>query len=373
MLTEMGKGSWRNIADEIAARISSGELSPGSRLEPEEALASRLGVSRHTAHRALHELQRMGLVVRQRRWGTVVADAAQPRQSRIAYLVDFAGSRFQADIMMHIEHALDEGARLLVSTSKNDPERERENLLKLRSEADGIICYPADGDANAAAFNEIAASGYPLVLVDRAPRGCERLVVLTDNFQSSELAVGKLVEKGHRRIAFFGSDNDQAQSVRERFAGYRSAVAPLGYDTRPYERWLPLNLEGRAEAMYQSVSDALVAMRSGPEPPTAAFCVQDRLAMGLVEACSNQSLVIGEDFDIATFCDYGPSFLPQHWRLHRVHQQVDDISVAAVERLYALMRGEPVDLGPVRIHAQYIPADQPYTAAGTVIKRVNDL
>ncbi|CAN5632105.1 hypothetical protein BH11ARM2_BH11ARM2_06060 [soil metagenome] len=355
----MQKMTWRRIADDISGRIESGELVPGSRIESEEDLAMRMGVSRHTAHRAMHELQRQGLVVRQRRWGTVVADRTPPaRKGRIAYLVDFTTNRFQAEIMMHIEHALDPGTRLVVATSKNDPEREAEHLATLKDEVDGIICYPTDGDDNAQAFLDMAASGYPIVLVDRAPRGCEELVVLTDNERASQEAVTDLIKRGHQRIAFFGSNNDHAQSIRERFMGYRTAVEPLGYVTRSYERWIPLQLDGNAENMYQAISDAMLAMRALPEPPTAAFCVQDWLAAGLMEASAHLGLEVGVDFGIATYNDFGPMFFRQGWRLDRVVQQMEDVSVTAVERLRALMRGEAIPRGPVRVAASFFPAEE---------------
>lgn len=350
--------TWRKIADEISGRIERGELIPGARIESEEDLAVRMGVSRHTAHRALHELQRQGIVLRQRRWGTVVADrTAANRKGRIAYMVDFATNRFQAEILMHIEHALDPGTRLVVATSKNDPEREAEHLASLKDEVDGIICYPTDGDDNAQAFRDLAESGYPIVLVDRAPRGCEDFVVLTDNVRASKEAVEDLIGRGHRRIAFFGSNNDHAQSIRERFSGYRSAVEPLGYATRAYERWIPIQLDGNDESMFQAVSDAMMAMRALPEPPTAAFCVQDWLAVGLMEACGNLGLEVGVDFGIATYNDFGPMFFRQHWRLDRVVQEMEGVSTTAVDRLRALMHGETIPRGPVRVPASFFPAE----------------
>lgn len=349
--------TWRRIAEDISSRIDSGELTPGSRIESEEDMAARLGVSRHTAHRALHELQRQGLLNRQRRWGTVVADRTKSvEKKRIAYLADFTKNRFQADIMMHIEHALEDGTRLVVATSKNDPEREAENLLSLRDEVDGIICYPAEGDVNAPTFKALAESGYPLVLVDRAPRGCEELVVLTDNVQASQHAVGDLIARGHRRIAFFGNNNAAAQSNRERFMGYRAAVESLDYTTRPYERWIPVDLGGNSESMVQAIADAFIAMRSLDEPPTAAFCVQDWLAVGLLEACAAHELEVGVDFGIATYNDFGATFFRHPGRLDRVVQQTEDISVTAVERLRALMAGEKVVSGPVRVPAKFYSA-----------------
>ncbi|RYG22572.1 GntR family transcriptional regulator [bacterium] len=351
------KMTWRRIADDISSRIESGELIPGSRIESEEDMAARLGVSRHTAHRALHELQRQGLLNRQRRWGTVVADRVKSTEKkRIAYLADFTKNRFQADILMHIEHALEDGMRMVVATSKNDPEREAENLMSLRDEVDGIICYPAEGDVNAATFYALAQSGYPLVLVDRAPRGCEELVVLTDNVQASQQAVADLIARGHQRIAFFGNTNTMAQSNRERFVGYRAAVEELGYTTRPYERWIPVDLGGNSESMVQAISDAFIAMRALPEPPTAAFCVQDWLAVGLLEACVADGIEVGVDFGIATYNDFGPTFFRHPGRLDRVVQQMEDISVTAVERLCAQMSGEKVVPGPVRVPAKFYPA-----------------
>lgn len=351
------KTAWQSIADDLEEKILSGAIAPGERIQTEEQIAAELNVSRHTVHRAMDLLHQKGLVVRQRRWGTVAAPKSE-KSYRIAYLVDFPVSRFEAELMMQIEHALHEGERLVVSSSKNDPEREAENLDKLSREVDGIICYPADGDANASAFRQLADSGYPLVLVDRAPRGCEDLVVLNDNLSSSEFAVQRLIGQGHQRIAFFGGTNDQALSVRERYIGYRAAVDKLGYATRPYERWIPLSLDEYSESTMQAVDDALTAMLVGPEPPTAAFCVQDRLTIGLIEACNRRQLMIGKDFGIATYNDYGPMFLRQYWRMDRVLQNVELIAQTAVERLYSLMMGDIPSPGPIRIPAQYIGSQE---------------
>jgi LacI family transcriptional regulator len=195
------------------------------------------------------------------------------------------------------------------------------------------------------------------VLVDRAPRGCEDLVVLTDNVRASQEAVSDLIARGHRRIAFFGNNGDLAQSNRERYLGYRAAVDPLGYVTRPYERRIPVDLGGNSESMVQAIADAFAAMRALPEPPTAAFCVQDWLTVGLLEACADAGVQVGVDFGIATYNDFGPTFFRQPWSLDRVVQRMEDVSVTAVERLRALMRGETLSRGPVRVPAQFFPAE----------------
>jgi GntR family transcriptional regulator len=53
---------WRQVADDLAADISSGALRPGERLPGELELAENYGVSRITVRRAVADLKERGLV-----------------------------------------------------------------------------------------------------------------------------------------------------------------------------------------------------------------------------------------------------------------------------------------------------------------------
>ena len=57
----MANTSWKTIAAEVVRLIEAGELPVGARLPSGDDLATQWGVSRHTAHRAIDELQRAGL------------------------------------------------------------------------------------------------------------------------------------------------------------------------------------------------------------------------------------------------------------------------------------------------------------------------
>lgn len=65
---------WKQVADHIAARIASGELQPGARLEGERELAESLGVAIGTVRRAVEDLRERGLVVTLPAKGTYIAD-----------------------------------------------------------------------------------------------------------------------------------------------------------------------------------------------------------------------------------------------------------------------------------------------------------
>ncbi|MEU6616694.1 GntR family transcriptional regulator [Streptomyces parvus] len=60
------------VADDIARRISSGELGPGDRLPGELDMVARYGIARMTASRAVRELRERGLVQTVRGKGTFV-------------------------------------------------------------------------------------------------------------------------------------------------------------------------------------------------------------------------------------------------------------------------------------------------------------
>ena len=62
------------IADDIAARIRSGELRPGARLLSERALADYYGRSYQTVRRAMQVLRDRGLIVTIHGRGTFVAE-----------------------------------------------------------------------------------------------------------------------------------------------------------------------------------------------------------------------------------------------------------------------------------------------------------
>ena len=74
-----------NLAQQLQARIATGELPRGSRLR-QEALAEEFGVSRTPIREALRQLQTMGLVEVQPRRGAIVRGPS-PRDIREAYFV----------------------------------------------------------------------------------------------------------------------------------------------------------------------------------------------------------------------------------------------------------------------------------------------
>lgn len=349
-----GNKGWKTIADDIARRISEGSLAPGHRLPPGEEIATQWGVSRHTAHRAIEELQRQGLVIRQRRWGTVVAGPAARSTGRVALMVDrFAPAvNFPpAEMLRGMQDGLGEDAQLLVIDSRSDPEVEARRLANLSGEVDGLILVPTADPRNTARIQRLVDGGLPLVVLDRIPEGLRADAVTSDNERATLDALHVLEERGHRRIGFFSFHKPDFSSVRERHAAYVAALEEVGLkDHAPYERWFARELDGDTTRLFQAVKDALLALTYGPEPITALFCVQDVFAAAALEA----QVSLGKELPLATFNDWPSVMLRTPPTTLRITQRAHDIGFSAAKLLLDRIHGDRSEPRLVRVAAELI-------------------
>uniref|UniRef100_UPI0036DCDE54 substrate-binding domain-containing protein n=1 Tax=Streptomyces althioticus TaxID=83380 RepID=UPI0036DCDE54 len=99
-------------------------------------------------------------------------------------------------------------------------------------------------------------------------------------------ATRHLLDRGHRRIAFFGGHRDSS-SCRQRRQGYREALAEAGIEPEP--QWLVECAPTRLEAAQQTG-----ALFVRDPAPTAAVCYNDAVALGLMA---------GADFAVVGFDD----------------------------------------------------------------------
>jgi DNA-binding GntR family transcriptional regulator len=77
--------SYREVADELRRRITSGDFPPGSQLPSEEGLAAQFGIARGTARAALQQLEGDGVARVVVGRGRFVRGAAQGDRSTASY------------------------------------------------------------------------------------------------------------------------------------------------------------------------------------------------------------------------------------------------------------------------------------------------
>jgi LacI family transcriptional regulator len=104
--------------------------------------------------------------------------------------------------------------------------------------------------------------------------------------------VEHLVAAGHRRIAF-ATTTDDAPASRGREAGFRAALAAAGLD----ERRAPVE-HGASDAIGGRSLGRLLLDRPERERPTAVFCFNDQMAMGVYQAAAALGLDVPGDCSV---------------------------------------------------------------------------
>lgn len=354
---------WKEIEEGLRRQIADGTLAPGARLPSGEEIAEEWGVSRHTAHRALEELQRQGLVVRQRKLGTVVAAAAEARPRSVALLIDVLlpnANHPSSDLLRGLHDGLGEDVNFLLVDAKDDPAVESRQLHRLPERADGIVTIPTLKPDSLPALERLAESGYPFVLVDRVPPDIAVDGVITDNEGAAARGMETLIARGHRRIGFMSFHKPTFSSVQERYAGYQGAMRDLGHDDETVEtltRWFPIASDHVRPVFNRLVQDALASLRSGPEPITALFCVEDSVARAAILACERLGIELPEDMEIITFSNWLPDSLGRPWNIHRIAQDHYGIGLAAAKLLLERIEDPTGERRTVRVPAHLVLAD----------------
>ena len=97
---------YEQIRTQVTEQVTSGRLTPGSRLPPVRQLAEQLGLAANTVARAYRELEQAGVIETRGRAGSFVAGAGVEREAR-------AAAAAYADRIRALGLAPDEALRLV--------------------------------------------------------------------------------------------------------------------------------------------------------------------------------------------------------------------------------------------------------------------
>lgn len=349
---------WQEIHNALKERIETGELGPNAPLPAETDLAEEYGVSRLTAHRALYELQRAGLVVRRRRVGTVVAETPAAPPTVIAAVVFDPTDYFEGKHLSSLRAALPEDHHLVWFQSGRDAHREASILRRLSREAAGTVVFPTCAPDNDAVLCKLA-SMTPVVCIDRVPESMQVDAVMTDNYAAARAGLAHLAAQGHTQIAHFTDDEMEVSSVRDRYRAHQdfSSENGVGDPTQLVRLFPPLAPSSAREyaRLVQMVHDSLYTLMNGPNPPTAVFGLRDHYASAIQEASNRMGVRIPEDLSVVCFVDRPSWLLRISDAVVRIEQDVEEIGRLAAERIHLRLAEEDLPaqriLVPARIEA----------------------
>lgn len=265
-------------------------------------VASRAGVSIATVSRVLNG----GALVRPETRERVLAAAselsyipnasARSLSSRRTETLGAVLPALHGEFFSELLRGLDQAARragfhLLVSGSHSDRQEVEAVLRAFRGRVDALVLMFPDLDPISLAPQ---LHGLPVVLVNCGLAGHQFDQVVVDNYGGAVQVVRRLVELGHRRIAFLAGPPFN-YDAGERRRGYLETLRLLAPDAEP------LIFEGAftEESGYQA-ADALLRAE---ERPTALFAANDAMAVGCLAALHERGLEVPRDLSLVGFDD----------------------------------------------------------------------
>ncbi|MBP1995045.1 GntR family transcriptional regulator [Paenibacillus eucommiae] len=296
---------YMQLKQEIFSWLQAGRLKSGDQMLSENELAVLFQMSRQTVRQTFSELEREGWLYRVQGKGTFVTNPLARglhKVPTIGVITPCISDYLFPLILRGAEAAARaRGYRLLISSTDNEKDKEREILQMLLNEPlSGLIIEPtrsAWGNPNLSYFLSLEQQNMPYMMINECYMELNCPCLKVDDELGGFLAAEHLLRMGHRRIAgFFKMDDLQGVNRLKGFIRahreYQVMIEPdavIHYtteemDTKPFEQavWM--------------LSRELGA-------PTGFVCQDDALAVKLLEAARRTGKNVPEDLSVVGFDD----------------------------------------------------------------------
>lgn len=270
-------------------------------------VAEQAGVSLGTVSNVLNRPEIVAAATRQRVQAVIEqlgfvrnASAHQLRAGRSPYLglvVLDVTNPFFTEVARGVEDAANEaGYVVILCNSDSSPEKEKRYLhMLLEQRTAGILITPVQNDVSS--LQRLRQREIAVVLLDRPSRARDLCSVAIDDALGGELALRHLLELGHRRIVFVSGPLSIRQ-YGERRRGARRALKMAGLD--PNEILSDLIL---ATQNARSGEQCVETILASPHQPTAIFCANDLLALGVMRGLSQHGIDIPNEMALVGYDD----------------------------------------------------------------------
>jgi LacI family repressor for deo operon, udp, cdd, tsx, nupC, and nupG len=223
------------------------------------------------------------------------------------------------------------GYAVLLGDTRFSIERESEYFRRVETrQAEGVIQlspnYPGQNGAN--------DSEIPFVNACECLEDVPYPTVKIDNRQAAGVMVEYLISLGHSRIGcLLGPyENDSASPItKERLEGYRACINQHGITEDEA-------LITQGDFTLESGHEAAAYFCGLKTVPTAIFCMNDEMAIGLIQGLKSQGIRVPEDISVAGFDDieFAKYSDPP---LTTISQPAEDIGRTAMQVLADILEG----------------------------------
>ncbi|CAM5357611.1 HTH-type transcriptional repressor PurR [Streptomyces tendae] len=237
------------------------------------------------------------------------------------------------------------GYRMMLLTERSDEAVAQEELLD--QSLDGVVLATATTDSRLPA--RLDRRDMPYVFLNRDTGRAGDYASVVDNEGGGRLVARELAALGHRRIAgIFGAAN--TTTGRERELGFRLALADEGIGL-PEERVV------RGPFEYETGYEALSFLLDAAQRPTAVFCGNDVVAVGVLNAARAAGLSVPGDLTVVGFDDL-PMASWEVLRLTTVRHDLAELARQAARLLVRRIAGRADPAGSAWLPTEFVPRER---------------
>ena len=288
--------------------IKKGTFDKGSPLPGDLELMNRFGVSRGTVRMALFELQRQGLIKRRRGKGTFLSQQGVRRSGVIGLLFpEFDTCEYFKNVERElVSYGKRLGYEIDVRKCAGGCDVATEMCNEARALADGhvegVIFRPLIDEKymviNQKVAKILSEAEKPIVLfdsdVEKKPRCGAFDIVAVNNINAGRAVAEYLIANGRKRIAFNVVDcvEGKGENVDNRFFGVAGECVVRGL----YDGVRPVKIA-------PSNADTVKKLLRSRWRPDAIVCVNDEVAVGLVQTLKGLGVGVPKDVAVVGFDD----------------------------------------------------------------------
>jgi len=241
-----------------------------------QAAITELGFVRNESARQL----RAG---RSRTIGLVVLDVANP---------------FFTDVARGVEDEANKAGLAVILCNSDDQARKENRYLDVLEEhrVHGVLITPVAGASTRLA--SLQRRGTPVVLVDSRSSSRGQCSVAVDDVMGGDLAMSHLLAAGHERIAYIAGPASIRQ-VADRHEGALRALRQAGLTA---EDLMVIQADSLHVFAGQRAGAAIAEMPARSRP-TAVFCANDLMALGVLQEMTRNHIAVPDDISIIGYDD----------------------------------------------------------------------
>lgn len=186
---------------------------------------------------------------------------------------------------------------VLLGSSELSPLQEEKIINTLTNQrVAGLIISPLQGsDVDFKYLVDLIKKKFPIVMLGMV-KNYSINVVDIDNKKSAYEAVNYLIKLGHTEIAYFGGPAYSAHS-QDRFEGYRQAL--IDNNLRIRDDFV-ISVGSYIEESYEA---GKIFFSASSAIPSAVFCYNDLVAIGLINALLDLNIQVPEQISVIGFDD----------------------------------------------------------------------